>query len=43
MEKAEDEVEIEFYSSELTNAQLEEFLGLLVKRNKSDCLVSNNP
>ena len=43
MEKAEDEVEIEFYSSELTNAQLEEFLGPLVKRNKCNYLVSNNP
>ena len=43
MEAAEDDVDIEFYSSELTNNQLEEFLGTLVKRNKCDCLVSSKP
>jgi tetratricopeptide (TPR) repeat protein len=41
MEAAEDDFDIEFYSSELTNDQIEQFLGPLVKRNKSNNLVSN--
>ena len=41
MEAAEDDFDIEFYSSELTNDQIEQFLGPLVKRNKRDNLVSS--
>lgn len=41
MEAAEDDFDIEFYSSELTNDQIEQFLGPLVKRNKSNNLVSS--
>jgi len=41
MATEEDDFDIEFYSSELTNDQIEQFLGPLVKRNKSNNLVSN--
>lgn len=41
MEAAEEDFDIEFYSSELTNDQIEQFLGSLVKRNKSDNLLSS--
>ncbi len=41
METLEDDVDVEFYSEELTNEQIEQMLGALVKRNKSDNLVSN--
>jgi tetratricopeptide (TPR) repeat protein len=41
MEAAEDDFDIEFYSSELTNDQIEQLLGPLVKRNKSNNLVSS--
>ena len=41
MEAAEDDFDIEFYSSELTNDQIEQLLGSLVKRNKSNNLVSS--
>ena len=41
MEALEDDVDVEFYSEELTNEQIEQMLGALVKRNKSDNLVSN--
>ena len=41
MEAAEDDFYIDFYSSELTNDQIEQFLGPLVKRNKSNNLVSS--
>ncbi len=43
MEAAEEDVDVEFYSDHLTNEQIEQFLGPLVKRNKSDNLVSNKP
>ena len=43
MEEEEGEVDINFYSEELTNEQLEAFLGSLVKRNSDDCLISNKP
>ena len=43
MEEEEGEVDINFYSEELTNDQLETFLGPLVKRNSDDCLISNKP
>ncbi|HOG82016.1 MAG TPA: hypothetical protein PK651_06545, partial [Smithellaceae bacterium] len=41
MEALEDDVDVEFYSDNLTNEQIEQMLGALVKRNKSDNLVSN--
>ncbi|MDP2862580.1 MAG: hypothetical protein Q8N95_07295 [Desulfobacterales bacterium] len=41
MEAAEDDFDIEFYGSELTNDQIEQLLGPLVKRNKVDNLVSS--
>ncbi len=41
MEALEDDVDVEFYSEVLTNAQIEQMLGALVKRNKSNNLVSN--
>ena len=41
MEAGEDDFDIEFYSSELTNDQIEQLLGSLVKRNKSNNLVSS--
>jgi hypothetical protein len=41
MEDLEEDVDVEFYSEELTNGQIEEFLGALVKRNNSNNLVSN--
>jgi hypothetical protein len=40
MEAGDDDFDIEFYSSELTNDQIEQFLGPLVKRNKKNNLVS---
>ena len=42
MEALEDDVDVEFYSDELTNNQIEQLLGHLVKRNKSNGLVSNS-
>ena len=41
MEALEDDVDIHFYSDDLTNEQIEQMLGALVKRNKSNNLVSN--
>ena len=41
MEAGDDDFDIEFYSSEITNDEIEQFLGPLVKRNKSGNLVSN--
>jgi hypothetical protein len=41
MEALEDDVDVEFYSEELTNEQIEQMLGALVKRNKCNNLVSN--
>ena len=41
MEAGDDDFDIEFYSSEITNDEIEQFLGSLVKRNKSGNLVSS--
>jgi tetratricopeptide (TPR) repeat protein len=41
MEALEYDVDVEFYSEELTNEQIEQMLGALVKRNKGNYLVSN--
>ncbi len=43
MEATDDDFDIESYSYELTKDQIEQLLGPLVKRNKSDNLVSNRP
>ncbi len=43
MEEAEDDFDIEFYSDELTNDQIEKMLGTLVIRNESNNLESNKP
>ena len=41
MEAGDDDFDIEFYSSEITNDEIEQFLGPLVKRNEVKNLVSN--